>query len=140
MKKLIPLILLLLLSFKSFSQKGTIVSSKDTIVPLKVPIARLVIKDLVLGDGYKLELKDTRELLKLNQSKLILKDSVIGSLNTKILNFQTIISKKDEQFSLEAEKANQLLKELTRAKRKTFLYKVGTYVGVAAVGILLIQK
>lgn len=120
MKKLIVLIVLLLVSFKSFSQK-------DTIVSLKEPIAKAVIKDLVSYDGLKIEVKSVQELLTLEQKKVVLKDSVIGSLNTKVLNLETIISKKDEQFGLEREKSEQLQKELKREKRKTFFYKLGTY-------------
>lgn len=140
MKKLILLTLLLLLSFKSFSQGGTIVSSNDTIIPLKLPVVRLVISDLLTGDGAKLELLSTIELLKLEQKKVVLKDSVIGNLNTKVLNLNSILTKKDEQFGLEAEKSKQLLKELKSEKRKSFFYKMGTYVGGIALGILLIQK
>ena len=125
MKKGILLIILLLVSFKSFSQN-------DTIVSLKKPIAKLVIKDLIEGDGVKLELLSLQELLKLEQKKVVLKDSVIGNLNSKVINLETIISKKDEQFGLESEKSKQLLKELKREKRKTFFYKIGTY----AAGVL----
>jgi len=130
MKKLILLISLLLVSFKSFSQN-------DTIVSLKQPIAKLVIKDLISGDGAKLELLSIQELLKLEQKKVILKDSVIGKLDTKVLNLESIILKKDEQFSLEAEKSLQLEKELKGQRRKTFLYKVGTYIGAGALLVLL---
>jgi len=120
MKKLLVLIALLLVSFKSFSQN-------DTIVSLKEPVAKAVIKDLVTYDGLKIELKETVELLTLEQKKVVLKDSVIGSLNVKVFNLETIISKKDEQFGLEREKSEQLQKELKREKRKTFFYKLGTY-------------
>jgi hypothetical protein len=130
MNKLIPLILLILVSFKSFSQN-------DTIVSLKQPIAKLVIKDLIIGDGAKLELISTQEILKLEQKKVVLKDSIIFNLTDKVLNLETIIGKKDEQFSLEKEKSEKLLKELKGQRRKTLLYKVGTYVGVGAVLILL---
>jgi len=99
---------------------------------LKKPIAKLVIKDLIEGDGVKLELLSLQELLKLEQKKVVLKDSVIGNLNSKVINLETIISKKDEQFGLESEKSKQLLKELKREKRKTFFYKIGTY----AAGVL----
>ena len=130
MKKLLVLIALLLVSFKSFSQK-------DTIVSLKQPVAKLVIKDLVSYDGLKIELLSIRELLKLETQKVVLKDSVIGSLNVKVVNLNTIISKKDEQFGLEREKSEQLLKELKKEKRKSFLYKIGSYIGIVVTGILL---
>jgi len=133
MRKRILLIILLLVSFKSFSQN-------DTIVSLREPVAKLVIKDLIDGDGAKIELLSLQELLKLEQKKVVLKDSVIGTLSTKVINLEGIILKKDEQFSLEREKSEQLLKELKSEKRKTFLYKVGTYIGATAVGILVLQK
>ena len=132
MKKLLVLIALLLVSFKSFSQK-------DTIVSLKQPVAKLVIKDLVSYDGLKIELVSIQELLKLETQKVILKDSVIGSLNIKVLNLNTIISKKDEQFGLEREKSEQLFKELKREKRKTFFYKVGT-IAAGVLGIIVLTK
>ena len=130
MRKQILLIILLLVSFKSFSQN-------DTIVSLREPVAKLVIKDLITGDGAKVELVSTQELLKLEQKKVVLKDSVIATLNTKVLNLEDIIGKKDEQFSLEAEKSKQLEKELKGQRRKTFFYKVGTYIGAGALLVLL---
>ena len=133
MRKRILLIILLLVSFKSFSQN-------DTIVSLREPVAKLVIKDLIEGDGTKVELISTIELLKLEQKKVVLKDSVIGTLNTKVLNLESIILKKEEQFSLESEKSKQLEKELKGQRRKTFLYKVGTYVGAGALLVLFGTK
>jgi len=100
-------------------------------VKLEVPIVRLVIKDLVTFDGVKLQLVETKELLKLSNDKLVLKDSVISSLDGKILNLQTIIDKKDEQFGLESEKSKSLEKELKQQKRRTFWWKVGTIAGGA---------
>jgi len=91
---------------------------------LKQPIAKLVIKDLISGDGAKLELLSIQELLKLEQKKVILKDSVIGKLDTKVLNLENIILKKDEQFSLEAEKSKQLEKELKGNEEKLSCIKL----------------
>jgi hypothetical protein len=100
---------------------------------------KLVIKDLVKFDGLKLELVQTNDLLKLTNDKLILKDSVITNLNGKVVNLQTIITKKDEQFSLEREKSLQLQKELKGQRRKTFLYKVGTWIGVGLTTYFIIK-
>jgi uncharacterized coiled-coil protein SlyX len=98
-------------------------------VKLEVPIVKLVIKDLVTFDGVKLQLVETQELLKLSNDKLVLKDSVITNLNGKVINLQSIIDKKDEQFGLESEKSKSLEKELKRQKRNTFLWKLGTIAG-----------
>lgn len=106
---------------------------------MKEPVARLVIKDLIKGDGLELELKETQELLHLEQKKVVIKDSIIGNLQSKIVNLEVIIGKKDEQFSLERQKSESLLKELKSEKRKGFLYKIGTYVGIVATGLLLVK-
>ena len=107
---------------------------------MKQPIAKLVIKDLITGDGAKEELRKTVELLTLEQKKIVLKDSVIGKLDIKIVNLESIILKKDEQFNLEATKSLQLEKELKGQRRKTFFYKVGTYIGAGALLVLLGSK
>lgn len=107
---------------------------------MKEPVARLVIKDLVSYDGLKLELKETIELLTLERKKVQVKDSVIVSLQSKTLNLQEIINKTNEQYSLEAQKSQDLVKELKGQRRTTFLYKLGTTVGMAATAILLLGK
>lgn len=125
-----------------FSQSVTNQNSiqTDTIIPIKVPTAKLIIKDLLKGDGAQIELLELQKVLQLTNEKLILKDEVIITLNSKITNLDYVILQKEEQFKLEREKSESLLKELKSERRKTFLYKVGTFVGVAAVGILLINQ
>ena len=61
-------------------------------------------------------------------------------MDIKIVNLESIILKKDEQFNLEATKSLQLEKELKGQRRKTFLYKVGTFIGAGAVLVLLGSK
>jgi len=141
MKKLILLISLILVTSLSFSQ--TVTNQKpvqtDTIVPLTIPTAKLIIKDLLKGDGAQIELVELQKVLQLTNEKMLLKDEVIFTLNSKISNLDYIILQKDEQFKLEREKSDSLLKELKAEKRKTFLYKVGTVLGVVAVGYLLVN-
>ena len=86
-----------------------------------------------------MELTETKRLLDLSNDKLLLKDEVITNLNTKVQNLETIITKKDEQFKLEREKSEQLLKELKGQRRKTFFYKVGTFIGAGALTLLLVR-
>lgn len=106
---------------------------------LKVPIVKLVIKDLINFDGVKLQLTETEKLLELSDKKIALKDSIITTMETKVVNLETIITKKDEQFNLEREKSESLLKELKQEKRKGFFYKIGSGIGVAATILLLIK-
>jgi hypothetical protein len=111
----------------------------DTIVPLTIPTAKLIIKDLIKGDGAQIELVELQKVLQLTNEKMALKDEVIFTLNSKISNLDYIILQKDEQFKLERDKSESLLKELKSEKQKTFLYKVGTVIGVVAVGFLLVN-
>lgn len=127
------------MTLTSFSQTVTNQTQTDTIIALKIPTAKLIIKDLIKGDGALIELEETKKILSLTTQKLVLKDEIIFTLNSKITNLDYIITQKDQQFKLEREKSESLLKELKLEKKKTFLYKVGTIVGVVAVGILLVN-
>ena len=58
----------------------------------------------------------------------------------KITNLNVIIDKKDQQFSLEREKSNSLLKELKIQKIKTGVYKASTGVAIIAIVFSLLHK
>jgi len=141
MKKLMLLMSLLLVTSISFSQTVTNPepTQQDTIVPLKVPIARLVIKDIIKGDGAIEEVKELNKILSMKDEQIILFKQKDILKDQKISNLETIILKKDEQFSLEREKSNSLLRELKGERRKTLLYKVGTFVGILSMTFLIIK-
>jgi hypothetical protein len=88
-------------------------------------------------------LKEEMGLLKLKLVKVeereIQKDTIINLLTKKDENNQFIIGKKDEQLQVSKELTDKLHKELKGQRTKTFLYKVGTYVGIIATSILLIK-
>ncbi len=123
---------------KSFSQT-VIKTNIDTIVPLKVPVAKLVIKDLIKGDGDALEVKELNRVILLKDDQISLFKQKDTLKDQKISNLELIIVKKDQQFDLERQKSESLLKELKGQRRKTFLYKVGTFVGVIATSALLLK-
>ena len=130
------------MTLTSFSQTVTNQITKaptDTIVAVSIPTAKLIIKDLIKGDGAVAEVQELHKVVKLTNDKVILKDSIIGILNSKISNLDYIINQKDEQFGLERKKSESLIKELKAEKRKSFLYKIGSYVGIVATGILLVK-
>ena len=126
------------MTLKSFSQNVT-KTNIDTLVPLKVPVAKLVIKDLIKGDGSIVEIKELNKVISLKDDQINLFKQKDTLKDQKISNLETIILKKDEQFSLERQKSESLLKELKGQRRKTFLFKVGTYVGVVATSMLLLK-
>jgi hypothetical protein len=123
---------------KSFSQTVT-VTNIDTIVPLKVPIAKLVIKDLIVGDAAKAEILDLNKVITLKDQQIGLYKEKDSLKSKQIVNLEFVISKQNDQFALERQKSESLLKELKGQRRKTFLYKVGTFVGIVATSALLLK-
>jgi hypothetical protein len=127
----------------SFSQTDTTkptTSSDTTKVRLKVPVAKLVIKDILKGDGCEVELKLTQEKLIKTEEREKEKDSHIVLLEEKDKNNNFMLGKKDEQLKISEELTNSLHKELKGQRTKTFLWKVGTYAGIIASTYLIITK
>ena len=127
MKKLTLLMIILFTTYSSFSQT---VTKTDSIVPLKVPTAKLVIKDLLQGDGAKAELLEANKVIDLQKGQIglyIQKDSL---KDQKIGNLNTIIEKKDQQISLYDNMAKDLQKELKVQQLKTKFYKAGSILGI----------
>lgn len=136
MRKLITLTIMLSMTFTSFSQT---VTKTDSIVPLKVPVAKLVIKDILRGDGAIQQLEETEKVLELTNQKLALKENILSVLNSKVTNLDYIIKQKDEQFKLERSKSEDLIKEIKQVRRTTFFYKVGSFVGIITTTLFLLK-
>jgi len=133
---LMPLILLVMTSWSSFSQND-IDSSK---IQLTKPVAKLVVKDLISGDGLKLELKTVREVLEETNKKLETQTMLVGNLQTQVNNFVTIIDQKDKQINTSSELSDALEKQLKKESRTKKLYQITSAVGAGAILLLLIQK
>ncbi len=108
-------------------------------VALKVPVAKLVIKDLIKGDGLATEVVELNKVIGMKDEQISLYKQKDALKDQKITNLEVIISKKDEQFGLERQKSESLFKELKGQRRKTFLYKVGSFVGIIATSALLLK-
>ena len=128
------LIILMITSLKSFSQ--TVIDS--TSIQLKKPIAKLVIKDLITGDGAKNELVLTLGKVDILKQKIVLKDSVILNLNSQIGNFNNILLSKSDQLVLSQQLSKKLQLDLKKQKLKTKL-TAGAGI-VAIVGAILLVK
>lgn len=148
MKKLIVLTLLLLTSLSSFSQTDTkklqtntpVAQSDTTKIRIKTPVAKLAIKDIIKGDGCQLELKETQEKLIKTEEREKEKDSHILHLEEKDKNNNFMLGKKDEQLKVSEGLTNSLHKELKSQRTKTFLWKVGAFVGIISTTYLIIVK
>ena len=103
----------------------------DSIVPLKVPTARLVIKDLLKGDGAKAELTEANKVIDLQKGQIgfyIQKDSL---KDQKIGNLNLIVDKTTQQRDLAIDMSKSLEKELKVQQMKTKFYKASSFVGIA---------
>lgn len=127
-----------MLSFNSYSQEDIIKQDTSKVV-IPTRIARLIYQDLLRYDGSKLEMVELNKIISLKDEQIVLYKQKDIFKDQKIGNLELIITKKDEQFSLEREKSNSLLKELKGEKRKTFIYKIGTYVAIITTGLLLVK-
>jgi hypothetical protein len=134
MKKLIVLISFLMLSLSSFSQTDT----SKVVLPAK--IARLIIKDLIEGDGCQMAMQQTHLKIQKLEEREAQKDTAITILKQKDSTNNYIISQKDEQLRLCKELSEKLQKEIRGHKTKNFLLKVGFFGSAASAAYLLILK
>lgn len=110
------------------------------LVCIDTSIARKVAFDLVDGDICKAEIKIIKKNLELSKDKLVLKDSIIMGKNNQIVILKDIIQNKDEQYNLEKDKSNEIVKELKAEKRKSFFYKLTSFLGALSTLIVIITK
>ena len=134
MKKLKMLIFLMMTSWSCFSQ----IAIDSISIQLEKPIAKLIIKDLLIGDSYRTELSLVNTKINLLEQKVFLKDSIIFSLNTKTSNFENILYTKQDQLSISQELSRNLQTDLKKQKLKTKLFG-GTGILIAA-GVIFILK
>ena len=87
------------------------------------------------GDGAKAELIGAYKVIELKDQQIGLLNQKDSLKEQKISNLELIITKKDQQFDLERQKSESLLKELKGQKLKTFFYKMGS--GIALITTIL---
>jgi hypothetical protein len=122
-----------MLSLSSFSQ----VDTTKVCIPTKT--ARLVVQDLIRYDGCKEELKLTQEKIFKLQEREVQKDTIIKLLNDKDENNKYIIHQNELQIGQYEHLTDDLTKELKGQRTKTFLYKLGTFVGILSTSYLLVK-
>tara|TARA_B110000211_G_scaffold207445_1_gene243221 strand:+ start:537 stop:941 length:405 start_codon:yes stop_codon:yes gene_type:complete len=134
MKKLKMLIFLMMTSWSCFSQ----IAIDSISIQLEKPIAKLIIKDLLIGDSYRTELSLVNTKINLLEQKVFLKDSIIFSLNTKTSNFENILYTKQDQLSISQELSRNLQNDLKKQKIKTKI--LGGSGLLIATGIIILLK
>lgn len=138
-RKLMLLIALVMMSLNVFSQNDTSKSKDSTKIQLTKPVAKLVIKDLIKGDGLSTELKTVKDLLSQTNLKLTTQTTLVTNLESQIDNYNRLLVQEQSKFSTQEALSKELETALRKQRNKTRLYKIGTYIGAAAVGILIIK-
>lgn len=132
---------MVILSLSSYSQTDTtkviVLDTAKVTIPTKV--ARLVYQDLLRYDGAKLEIVELNKVIGFKDQQIDLFKQKDTLKDQKISNLEVIINKKDEQFGLERQKSESLLKELKGQRRKTFFYKVGSFAGIIMTSLYLLK-
>jgi len=128
----------MMLSLTAFSQTGT-----DTTIHTKsfpIPVVRLIVKDLLVGDSAKALLKVTENQLILTEKKVVLKDSVITKMSEKEKNYLEIIDMKDKKYDVIENYSKKIERDLKKEKVKgKFKSIIGTGV-IAVLTFFLITK
>jgi uncharacterized coiled-coil protein SlyX len=107
------------------------------LIRLEKPIARLVIKDLIVGDGTKQELSLTQDKVKLLEQKIVFKDNIISNLNTQITNYKSIMDTRSEQLALSQELSSRLQRDLKKEQVKGKMVAGTGILGILAVLFIL---
>ena len=122
-----------MMSWNSFSQSVT----DSTQIQLTKPIAKLVIKDLIQFDGLSQEMETMQIILTETNGKLNTQGELVANLKTQVLNYQSIIEEKDQQFSTQQELSKRLQKDLKKQKIRTKLMGgAGIVVAIAAAALI----
>jgi ribosome-associated translation inhibitor RaiA len=127
------------MSLNAFSQNDTLKLKDSKKIQLTKPVAKLVIKDLLKGDGLSTEIKTMQLLLTETNNKFLSQSELVFNLQTQITNFESVNKQLNFKFEAQERLSKELETSLRRQKNKTKLYKIGTYIGVAAVGILIVK-
>lgn len=104
---------------------------------LKEPIAKLVVKDLIISDGVKLELQEAKKVISSLKGKTITQDSLLFNFKSQVGNLNFILTTKDEQFKIQQKLSKDLQLALKKEKLKTRLFSIGA--PALIIGALLIK-
>jgi len=109
-------------------------------IQLTSPIARLVVKDLIKFDSQTDEMKLMQSILTSTNDKLLTQTDLVSNLKIQNANLESIIVQKTQQMDAQKKISDEFKKAYEKERRTKKLYKLGTTIGAAAVGLLLIQK
>ena len=96
-----------------------------------------MVKDLIKSDAFKSELLETKKVIETLKFKSITQDSITSNLKVQILNLNSILIVKDDQFKIQQKLSKDLELALKKERLKSKLFTIGT--PILIIGALLIK-
>ena len=104
------------------------IQAQDTI-KIPTPVAKQIVKDLILGDSAKTELVLIKTQLSLTEQKVILKDTIISLHNQKGIMYEDRIKNEQAKFDTQ----NLFIKDLQKQNKKLKVKLTFTQIASSAV-------
>jgi uncharacterized membrane protein YkgB len=117
-------------SLAGYSQIGITNNTDTSNVVISSRVARLILKDLVMFDGCKEELKLTQLKVTKLEERESQKDTSISILKQKDENNSMMLLQKDEQLKISKELSQKLQKEVKLNKIEKKFYKISSIIGL----------
>lgn len=107
-------------------------NAQDTI-KIPTPVAKQIVKDLVIGDSAIAELKLCNEHITLLENKVTLKDSIISGHVQKGIIYEERVKNEQLKFDTQGKWVNELSKQNKKIKVKLKFLQI---TGIAIIGTL----
>ena len=127
---------LMMLSLTAFSQTGT----NKQVKCIPVPVVKQIMKDLLIGDEAKSQLKLSDSLLVLTEQKVQIQDSIIGNMKLKEDNYLKEIDIQNQKYVISENYSKQLEKDLKKLKVKNKFTSILSSSAILILGTFLIMK
>jgi len=120
----------------AFSQTGT----NNQVKCFPVPVVKQIMKDLLIGDQAKAQLKLSDSLLVLTEQKVQIQDSIIGNMKLKEDNYLKEIDIQNQKYVISENYSKQLEKDLKKLKVKNKFTSILSSSAILILGTFLIIK
>ena len=127
---------LMMLSLTAFSQTGT----NNQVKCFPAPVVKQIMKDLLIGDEAKAQLKLSDSLLVLTEQKVQIQDSIIGNMKLKENNYLKEIDIQNQKYLILEKYSKQLEKDLKKLKVKNKFTSILSSSTILILGTFLIIK
>ena len=121
---------MLTVSLAGYSQIGITNNTDTSNVVISSRVARLILKDLIMFDGCKEELKLTQLKVTKLEERESQKDTSISILKQKDENNSMMLLQKDEQLKISKELSQKLQKDVKLGKIEKKFYKIISIIGL----------